>query len=352
MRILFATGRMLFPFFRGGDGITISQLLSALTCMGVTCKAIGRLDPLHSLISNDEICEKLVKNNIPFKKYNHKVEFSTSIENLLSDKDSFNNTVKETISTFKPDIVITQMEDSHLVIDIANNEKIPTILYIHDVTDENYRSINQYGLSFIFYNSHFTYNYFKANSHIPHAVIHPFVDKDFYLIESNSRQFVTMVNPTPEKGGDILSSCCFKLPEVQFLVINGWNSMKYNSKIEGLKNVLIQPFGIDMRSVFKMTHFVIAPSQVNESFCRIPVEAALNSIPTIASRVGGLPESVGKGGVLIEDFSNADEWVSTIKRLRNNTHKTSVLGERAKRNFQKITHNNVERVYNILCQLV
>ncbi len=48
---------------------------------------------------------------------------------------------------------------------------------------------------------------------------------------------------------------------------------------------------------------------------RVALEAMLSDVPVIASRTGGLPESVGDGGILIDDFSNVDEWVNAIRLL-------------------------------------
>ena len=44
----------------------------------------------------------------------------------------------------------------------------------------------------------------------------------------------------------------------------------------------------------------------------------VNSIPVVASKVGGLQESVGKAGILINEFVNPKIWISEIENLLNN----------------------------------
>jgi glycosyltransferase involved in cell wall biosynthesis len=60
---------------------------------------------------------------------------------------------------------------------------------------------------------------------------------------------------------------------------------------------------------------VIVPSQWQEPFGRIVLEAMYCGIPVIASRTGGLAESVGKGGILVDDFTDVTSWTQAIVTL-------------------------------------
>ena len=55
-----------------------------------------------------------------------------------------------------------------------------------------------------------------------------------------------------------------------------------------------------MGRVFDRTRVLLMPSIWEEPFGRLPVEAGACGIPTLASARGGLPESVGDGGILID----------------------------------------------------
>ena len=49
----------------------------------------------------------------------------------------------------------------------------------------------------------------------------------------------------------------------------------------------------------------------------VAVEAQSCRIPVVASVRGGLPESVGEGGLLVDDYLNADTWVDAIGNVQN-----------------------------------
>jgi glycosyltransferase involved in cell wall biosynthesis len=71
----------------------------------------------------------------------------------------------------------------------------------------------------------------------------------------------------------------------------------------------------DVGTIYDMTDLLIIPSQWEEPFGRVALEAMYNRIPVIASRTGGLVESVGEGGLLIDDFKNVESWTRAIELL-------------------------------------
>lgn len=58
------------------------------------------------------------------------------------------------------------------------------------------------------------------------------------------------------------------------------------------------------------------PSQWEEAFGRVAIEAMVNGIPVIASNVAGLRDSVGEGGILIEK-DNLSQQVDEILKLND-----------------------------------
>jgi glycosyltransferase involved in cell wall biosynthesis len=88
-------------------------------------------------------------------------------------------------------------------------------------------------------------------------------------------------------------------------------------KLKDLKNVECMGWVKHMRDAYARTRVLLGPSIWPEPFGRIFVEAASNGIPSIASRRGGIPEAVGKGGLLIDDIFDVNRWVEALRRLED-----------------------------------
>jgi glycosyltransferase involved in cell wall biosynthesis len=57
---------------------------------------------------------------------------------------------------------------------------------------------------------------------------------------------------------------------------------------------------------FALTRILLVPSTVAESFGRVAAEAMVNGIPPIVSNRGGLPQTVGGGGIVL----NLPDWLT------------------------------------------
>jgi glycosyltransferase involved in cell wall biosynthesis len=84
-----------------------------------------------------------------------------------------------------------------------------------------------------------------------------------------------------------------------------------------------------MRSVLGRTKILIVPSQVEEGGPRVITEAQLNGLPVVASNIGGIPEVLGNGGVLL-DPSDTVAWVTAIKEVWANPDVFQSLSQMAK----------------------
>lgn len=164
--------------------------------------------------------------------------------------------------------------------------------------------------NFIVYNSHWvkeTLNYKQEG-----FVLYPPVDYREYTGVKPGK-YVTLVNLNENKGGQILIELAKRLPEVQFMGVEG--GYYDQIKDESLTNIKYVPPAQDIRSVLKQTRILIAPSAY-ESWGQIGIEAASSGIPVIASPTPGLKQSLKDGAIFCER-DNLDEWVKAIKSLEN-----------------------------------
>jgi glycosyltransferase involved in cell wall biosynthesis len=86
-----------------------------------------------------------------------------------------------------------------------------------------------------------------------------------------------------------------------------------------------------MRAIYGQTRLLLVPSRWEEGFGMVAIEAQSCRIPVIASARGGLPESVGDGGLLVDDYLNVDAWLAAIGPVLADPGVYQDLAERAYR---------------------
>ena len=128
---------------------------------------------------------------------------------------------------------------------------------------------------------------------------------------------VTQVNLSNLKGGALFFELARRLPDVDFLGVNGWGE-----QIRGAApNVRVLPSTPDMPSVYAQTRILIVPTlkvsdrQTGESWGMAAAEAAACGIPVIASKSPGMLEQLGDAAIWC-DPTDPDEWVAAIRRLQ------------------------------------
>ena len=145
-----------------------------------------------------------------------------------------------------------------------------------------------------------------------------------------------MINPVQVKGVEIALELAERLPQQEFLFVEGWGTdPAIVRRIERLPNATYMRKQMDMRTVYGRTRVLIVPSQWQEAFGRVVVEAQASGIPVIASRTGGLPEAVGDGGILIDEYRNPVRWLSALQGLLEDRSSYQSLSEKAIENTRR-----------------
>jgi glycosyltransferase involved in cell wall biosynthesis len=144
------------------------------------------------------------------------------------------------------------------------------------------------------------------------SIVFPPPLNEWVKTEDDGRLYVTLINLNHNKGSRYFYSLAKKLPNVRFLGVRG----SYDSQhIESLPNVKIIPNTPDIRSVYKITKILLAPSHY-ESWGMVASEAMANGIPVIYNPTPGLIENVGKAGICI-DRKETEKWAKEITKLLN-----------------------------------
>jgi glycosyltransferase involved in cell wall biosynthesis len=149
------------------------------------------------------------------------------------------------------------------------------------------------------------------------AVIPPLVRPDRYRVDSG-RSNVTFVCPFPVKGVDIAVGVAQRRPDVPFVFVESWELnpvRRARLKRRLPPNVRFRTPVADMREVYAETKIVLVPSRWPEAWGRVVSEAQVSGIPALASDRGGLPESVGPGGRLLDPDVGLDRWAEALGRM-------------------------------------
>jgi glycosyltransferase involved in cell wall biosynthesis len=188
-------------------------------------------------------------------------------------------------------------------------------------------------------NSEYVRDVIKGWIGVDSSVVYPFIKG--IPASRIDPEYITFINPQRHKGIDIILKIANLIPEKKFLIVG---SIPVSRKEGTSLNVSQIPWVKDMSIVYSRTRILLVPSIWPEPFGRVCVEGAFLGIPSIASRVGGIPEAVGTGGILIDDFENPKEWMRAIKIL-DSEDVYQKLSSYARRHAEKFSLDTVVQTF-------
>lgn len=251
------------------------------------------------------------------------------------------NSLRTNFENNRPDIVFTQLMWSDRTIRICNLFNIPTIYFIRSTGGNlDISTGGEFEVTEVVSNSSVTQEFIRNAWGRESIVMHPLIDFDKYKVDKHIPTYISMVNPVQPKGGEVFVRIAQSMPSRNFLVAQGWDFLKDASgkwdlnkmqemadahrdtlhiaqdiDLTNISNILISGPYRDMREFYKRSRIVLMPSLWEEAFGRTVVEAMINRIPVIASNRGNLKETIGEGGILIDDPLDIQSWVKAIRLL-------------------------------------
>jgi glycosyltransferase involved in cell wall biosynthesis len=125
-----------------------------------------------------------------------------------------------------------------------------------------------------------------------------------------TKKKITLVNLFERKGGLFFNTLARRLPEYEFLGVEGGYGRQ--EKVE-LPNMTYVGNNANMKSVYADTRILLMPSMY-ESYGRTAIEAMCSGIPVIAAPTPGLKESMGEAGIFCS-LDSMEDWITAIKSL-------------------------------------
>lgn len=170
------------------------------------------------------------------------------------------------------------------------------------------------------------------------------------------------------KGADKLLealSCLQDVKNIKCLIVgnNFFNSKEergFNRQLEKelqkqKKKVIFTGYidNTDLYKIYSVSDCIVIPSQVEEAFGLVALEAMRMKKPVIASDAGALPEVLSpKGSVIIKrDDNYVQNLAKAIKALSNDEIKRERMGEANLKASQKYPHNK-EEYYSMIVRAI
>ncbi len=137
------------------------------------------------------------------------------------------------------------------------------------------------------------------------------VEPEDVLASTHDRIFVTTINPSPEKGLvfliRLLDELATRRPDIPALIIESRGgagqllaaAKHFDIDLAHHESIMLSRGVAKPRDMFAVTRLLLVPSVWDEPAGRVAVEAMINGIPPLVSDCGGLPETVGSGGIVL-----------------------------------------------------
>jgi glycosyltransferase involved in cell wall biosynthesis len=172
---------------------------------------------------------------------------------------------------------------------------------------------------------------------INYYILNPPVECNKYITNTN-KNYVTLINLNENKGGDILIEIAKRMPDVEFLGVEGGYYEQIIDK--SVKNIIYIPHTSNMKEVYANTDILLMPSKI-ETWGRTASEAICSGIPVIANPTEGIKENLEEAGIYIER-TKINEWVQTIRKLKSDKEYYKKQSEKCKLHSRKAKINQME----------
>ncbi len=175
-------------------------------------------------------------------------------------------------------------------------------------------------------------------------VIPPPVNNDIFYPERHQRPKITIAyvgSFLPWKGAgvafDIFKQLEKEYNNLEFFFIGG-GTMYKELKSKSGKNFkfFVEQSSTTLAKLYNMADIVVSPTYY-ESFGCVLAEAAMCGTPVVSTKVGAVPETVGKGGILV-DYGDWSAMKTSIIRLIEDTNLRRKMSKKAIRqstNYKK-----------------
>jgi glycosyltransferase involved in cell wall biosynthesis len=351
MRFLLVTGHSYLPQRTGGSEVSMHELCLLLQNQGHEVFVVSALKNENSLL----FFLNRIKSRFAVKGYGCDLKCGYPV---FRDWDHLAN-IDSIVQDIKPDAAIVFVGQQIVTVQKLVDLNVPTICYFRDVAFKEWGGAPflHEKLSYIS-NSNFTRQKIFDHFAVDSVVINPVVFSNIYRCDNFGKN-ILQIGLFKEKGIEISFSLAELFPHLNFVFLESWPvAVDVFSALEKraheLGNVKLFRFTDNMSEIYKNTSILLVPSMCEEAWGRVVTESQFFGIPSIASNIGGLPESVGNSGILVDDYCKIDGWKNALTQMDD---KDTYLKYSKNAYDMALSHSDrsgflVESIINIAASLV
>jgi glycosyltransferase involved in cell wall biosynthesis len=247
-----------------------------------------------------------VVNEVPVTMLQTSARLNTPADRFEAEQFLF--LLDQALSTFAPDLLLTY--GGHPVVQEsmrrAREAGARTVFTLRNVGYEHRRYFEH--VDHVFTTSPYLSGVYRERIGLKSVGIESPIEWSEVEAPLELRKFVTFVNPLRSKGSllfarlaDMLGS---RRPDIPVLVVQSASTAGRITAIPELDfrkypHIMAAPATPRPADFFALTRLLLVPSTCNESFGRVAAESLINGIPPIVSDRGALPETVGRGGIVV-----------------------------------------------------
>lgn len=319
-----------------GAAQSLSTLLGALGRAGVQCQALTAccFDSVHGEALSDVLAKRgmLPKGRLKGSNLQLWQGRAQGIDQVMmqvqaqrrtamtaTEEMAFRDLAADWLKRVRPDVVLTY---GGLLLDLELRRmarRAGAVVAFYLANPQYKRAETFQDVDLVLTNSGSTAELYDQRLALKSVNIGLFVDPAPVLVAQRSLDYVTFINPQPEKGVTLflklVARAARECPDMRFLVVESratlataMDRLKLAPSL--LERVTLLPRQDDMREVYRQTRVVLMPSFWFEAAGRVLIEATANAIPVLATNRGGIPETLAGGGVLLDipERCTKDYW--------------------------------------------
>ena len=282
---------------------------------------------------------------------------------------------EQAFARFRPEILLTYGGHpvSRTLMLKARAQGTKVVFHLHNFGYNDRRAFAN--VDAIIFPSEYSRRLYARRVGLDGIVISDPIRLDKVIAENPEPEFVTFVNPQPEKGAAVFARIAVELgrrrPDIPLLVVEGRGTADGLAglpvDLSGLTNLHRMANTPDPRDFYRVSRVVLMPSLWRESLGRVPIEAMANGIPVLASDRGALPETLGDAGFVftipdrctpasnvVPTAQEVAPWVAVIERLWDDRefeaeHRRRSLAEAERWDGDKLAEK-YESFFRALCR--